>query len=78
MMFLKHPAYKFFFHLLFWLAVCGVWLYLRYQDYDELVQAVAVTIIKVADLAVVIYTVNGWLVPRPSERFVPSKNTVPG
>lgn len=50
-------------HLLFWLVVGGVWLYLRYQDYDNISQAVLVTLVKVADLAVVIYVVNLFLVP---------------
>lgn len=51
-------------HLLFWTAIALVWFYLRYQDYASLSQAAAVTIIKVADLALVIYFANLVLVPR--------------
>jgi two-component system, LytTR family, sensor kinase len=50
-------------HLIFWLVVAGVWLYLRYQDYDNITQAALVTTVKVADLALVIYAVNLLLVP---------------
>lgn len=52
-----------FYHLLFWMGVAAVWFYLRYQDYQTVSQAVAVTLIKVVDLAIVIYTVNLLLVP---------------
>lgn len=51
-------------HLLFWSCVAAIWFYLRYQDYASVVQAAAVTAIKVIDLAIIIYTVNGWLVPQ--------------
>ncbi|HVF96906.1 MAG TPA: sensor histidine kinase [Flavisolibacter sp.] len=51
-------------HLLFWLGIAAVWFYLRYQDYATLSQAALVTVIKVVDLAVVIYAVNLLLVPR--------------
>lgn len=51
-------------HGLFWLIVGLVWFYLRYQDYETLPQAATVTAIKVADLALVIYAVNVFLVPR--------------
>lgn len=50
-------------HLPFWLVVAGVWLYLRYQDYDNITQAALVTAVKLADLALVIYAVNLLLVP---------------
>jgi LytS/YehU family sensor histidine kinase len=52
------------YHLLFWLAIGGVWFYLRYQDYVSLTQAAWVTTIKVIDLALVIYLVNLVIVPR--------------
>ncbi|HEX8314666.1 MAG TPA: sensor histidine kinase [Flavisolibacter sp.] len=51
------------YHFLFWLMTGGVWFYLRYQDYESLLQAMMVTAIKVADLALVIYLVNLLLVP---------------
>lgn len=51
------------FHLLAWVAVACVWFYLRYQDYESTQQATLVTVIKTADLALVIYAVNLLLVP---------------
>lgn len=53
-----------FYHLLFWLAIAGIWYYLRYQDYTSFTQAAWVTTIKVIDLALVIYLVNLVVVPR--------------
>ena len=41
-----------------------MWLYLRYQDYPGFAQAVWVTALKVADLALLVYLVNGLLVPQ--------------
>ena len=52
------------YHALFWMAVAACWFYLRYQDYATLAQAALVTIVKVIDLALVIYTVNLLLVPQ--------------
>jgi two-component system LytT family sensor kinase len=52
------------YHTIFWLLVAGVWFYLRYQDYATLQIAVEVSIIKVIDLALLIYFVNLVLVPR--------------
>ena len=51
-------------HLLFWILVALLWFYLRYQDYPNLQQAAVVTIIKVADLALIIYFANLLLVPK--------------
>ena len=51
-------------HLLFWLFVALLWFYLRYQDYRSLQQAAIVTVIKVADLALIIYFANLVLVPK--------------
>ncbi len=50
--------------MLFWLIVAAAWFYLRYQDYSTLRQAILVTAIKVADLALIIYFANLVLVPR--------------
>lgn len=52
------------YHVLFWIAVAACWLYLRYQDYASLSQAAFVTVVKVVDLALVIYAVNLFLVPK--------------
>ena len=51
------------YHLLFWVVVAACWLYLRYQDYATISQAVLITITKVIDLAAVIYVANLVLVP---------------
>lgn len=59
-----HRAYRFASHILFWLAVAGVWFYLRYQDYVSVWQAAQVTFIKVTDLAAVVYITNLLLVPK--------------
>lgn len=51
-------------HLLFWLAAGLLWFYLRYQDYATLREAALVSIIKISDLALLIYFANLILVPR--------------
>jgi LytS/YehU family sensor histidine kinase len=45
-------------------VVAGIWFYLRYQDYATLRQAALITIIKVVDLAILIYFCNLVLVPK--------------
>lgn len=52
------------YHVIFWLAAAAVWVYLRYQDYQTILQAILITFIKVIDLAVIVYLVNLLLVPR--------------
>ena len=52
------------YHIVFWLLVAGIWFYLRYQDYSSLQLAAQVTLIKVIDLALLMYFVNLVLVPR--------------
>lgn len=52
------------YHIIFWLLVAGIWFYLRYQDYSSSQLAAQVTIIKVIDLALLIYFVNLVLVPK--------------
>lgn len=51
-------------HVLFWMLAGVLWFYLRYQDYSTTGKALAVTVIKVADLALMIYTANYVLIPR--------------
>src|SRR5215210_5128143 len=51
-------------HIFIWLLVFAAWLYLRYQDYSTLQTALTVTIIKVADIAMLIYICNYVLIPR--------------
>ncbi len=55
---------RFFIHFVFWLLIGLLWFYLRYQDYESLQQAAIVTLIKVADLALIIYFANLVLVPK--------------
>jgi two-component system, LytTR family, sensor kinase len=55
--------YKFH-HLLAWVIVFGVWYFLRYEDYSTSLLAFRVTLIKVIDLALMIYITNGVLIPK--------------
>lgn len=51
-------------HLVFWGLVFGVWYFLRYEDYRLQRTAVMVTLIKVFDLALMVYITNYVLIPR--------------
>jgi len=51
-------------HILFWVLLFGLWFYLRYQDYATHSIAFLITLIKVADLALIVYFVNYLLIPR--------------
>ena len=51
-------------HLLIWMAVAGVWYYLRYTDYSTTEKAVWVTLIKTTDLALLVYLANYLLIPK--------------
>ncbi len=57
--FLKYKLH----HLLAWLAVFGVWYFLRYQDYPTTAKGLEITFVKVADLALMIYICNLVLIP---------------
>jgi len=50
-------------HLFFWLMLFGVWYFLRYEDYSTEARAFKVTLIKVADLALMVYITNYLLIP---------------
>ncbi len=50
-------------HLFFWMLVLGIWFFLRADDYFSKELAFKVTLIKVADLALLIYITNYLLVP---------------
>jgi hypothetical protein len=45
------------------MLVFGVWYFLRYQDYDDSRQAAMVTLVKVVDLALLVYITNYVLLP---------------
>lgn len=51
-------------HVLFWMTVCGIWYFLRVEDYPSKGKAFVVTIIKVFDLALMIYVTNYLLIPK--------------
>ena len=51
-------------HVLFWILVFASWFYLRYQDYATHSIAFAITLVKVTDLALMVYVVNYLLIPR--------------
>jgi two-component system, LytTR family, sensor kinase len=58
--FLKYKLH----HLLIWLLVFGTWYFLREGDYSDKSIAFAVTAVKVADLALMIYITNYVLIPK--------------
>lgn len=51
-------------HVLFWLMVTGIWFFLRMDDYSRQSMALKVTVIKVFDLALMIYVTNFLLIPK--------------
>lgn len=51
-------------HLLFWLLLGAVWFYLRYQDYSTISKALQITVVKVLDLALMVYIANDLLIPK--------------
>jgi len=51
-------------HVFFWLLVGCAWFLLREKDYASRSQAMLITLIKTADLALLIYIANYVLVPR--------------
>lgn len=51
-------------HIIFWMLVFGVWYLLRMDDYPSRQMAALVTLIKVAELALMIYITNYVLIPR--------------
>src|SRR6187551_2845081 len=51
-------------HLFFWMVFFGLWYFLRYQDYAAQSMAFKVTLIKVTDLALMVYVTNYLLIPK--------------
>jgi len=51
-------------HLIIWLFIAGLWFQLRYEDYRTPFIAFQVTVLKVVDLALMIYITNLVLIPR--------------
>jgi sensor histidine kinase YesM len=52
------------YHLLFWILLFGGWYFFRYQDYATPALAAKLTLLKVADLALLVYISNYILVPQ--------------
>jgi len=51
-------------HLIIWMLVFGLWFFLRYEDYPNEAIAFKVTLIKVADLALMVCLTNYVLIPK--------------
>jgi two-component system, LytTR family, sensor kinase len=58
--FLKYKLH----HLVFWMLFFGIWFMLRYDDYSSQTIAFKVTLVKVADLTLLIYITNYLLIPK--------------
>jgi hypothetical protein len=51
-------------HVLFWLLLFAVWYFFRYQDYSPRSLGPKLTLVKVADLALMVYVTNYLLIPQ--------------
>lgn len=51
-------------HVFFWMLIFGIWYFLRYEDYTVPGRAFKITLIKVIDLALMIYITNYILIPQ--------------
>lgn len=51
-------------HLFIWMLIFGLWYFLRYEDYALESTAFKVTLVKVADLALMVYITNYLLIPK--------------
>jgi hypothetical protein len=51
-------------HVLFWAFLFGAWYFFRYQDYSSRALAAKITLLKVADLALMVYITNYLLIPQ--------------
>jgi sensor histidine kinase YesM len=64
-MLLQQVIYKYkIHHLFFWSLLFGGWYYFRYQDFSSPNKALLVTLIKVIDLAIMVYITNYLLIPK--------------
>lgn len=50
-------------HFFFWMLIFGLWYFFRYQDYPSESLAMKITLLKVADLAFMVYVTNYLLIP---------------
>src|SRR5690349_10913754 len=51
-------------HVFFWMLVFGIWYFFRYDSYRLTSTALKVTLIKVVDLAFMVYFTNYLLIPK--------------
>jgi sensor histidine kinase YesM len=51
-------------HLVIWLLIFGTWFFLRYEDFRLPATAFKVTLVKVIDLAMLVYFTNYVLIPK--------------
>ena len=51
-------------HVFFWMLLAGLWFFLRHDSYRNPNNAILVTLIKVADLAILVYITNYVLLPK--------------
>src|SRR4029079_9018336 len=51
-------------HVCFWLLLFGLWYYFRFQDYSSKALAAKITLLKVVDLAFMVYVTNYILIPQ--------------
>lgn len=51
-------------HILPWALLFGLWYFFRYQDYSSQQRAFWITVVKVTDLAIMIYVTNYVLIPK--------------
>ena len=51
-------------HLIIWMLIFGLWFFLRHDDYTLEATAFKVTLIKVTDLALMVYITNYLLIPK--------------
>ncbi len=52
------------YHLLFWCALFSAWYFFRYEDYSSKRLAFNITLLKVMDLAFMVYVTNYLLIPK--------------
>jgi len=51
-------------HIVLWAALLGVWYFFRYEDYSTSQLAFTITLLKVADLAFMVYVTNYVFIPQ--------------
>ncbi len=52
------------YHILFWVLLFGGWYYFRYEDFSSSVLAFKMILVKVVDLAILVYVTNYILIPQ--------------